>query len=82
MLQMFRSDIALAIESGSNELTIATDYIERALQAKHRLNQLKEMRAKMFESKKKQKEQNNGSSGKNKTRQSKQLQGQNNNKRK
>ena len=48
---MFRADITLAVESGDNTLTTTTKCTERAYRAEHQLNQLKEIRAKKFESK-------------------------------
>ena len=44
MLEMFRPDIALAIESGGDQPTTTIDCIECDYRAKHRLNQLKEMK--------------------------------------
>jgi len=60
MLDMFRPDISLAIESGGGQLTTTVDYIERAYMAENRLNQLKEMKARMFETKKKQGDHSRG----------------------
>lgn len=87
MLEMFRPNIALAIESGGDQPKTTTDCIERAFRVEHCLNQLKEMRARMFESRKKQGEQNNrhihrnngGFFNRNKGQQSNQNQGRNNN---
>ncbi|KAL5583419.1 hypothetical protein UlMin_015861 [Ulmus minor] len=77
---MFRPDISLSVEGGSNPPTTTTDCVERAYRAEHRLNQLKEMRNRMFENKRKQ---NNQSSNQNRGQQVSQPQGQNkNNKRK
>lgn len=59
MLEMFKLDIALSIESGGDQSKTTSDCIKRAFRAEHRLNQLKEMRARMFESMKKQGEQSN-----------------------
>ncbi|KAL5560227.1 hypothetical protein UlMin_036438 [Ulmus minor] len=87
MLEVFRPDISLAIESGGGQPATTADCIEKAYRAEHRLNQLREMRARMFESRKKQGEQsnrpnyrnNNGFGNKNKGQQSGQIQGRNNN---
>ncbi|KAL5554707.1 hypothetical protein UlMin_042108 [Ulmus minor] len=80
MLEMFRPDISLSVEGGSDPPTTTTDCVERAYRAEHRLNQLKEMRNRMFESKRKQ---NNQGSNQNRGQQVSQPQGQNkNNKRK
>ena len=78
MLETFRLDITLAIESGSNTPTTITQCTERAYRAEHRLNQLKETRAKNFESKGKSSE----SFGRSKTQKGKQFQRQDINKRK
>ena len=56
MLDMFRPDIALAIESGSNAPTTTMDCVDRDYWIEHQLNMLKEMKAKKFKSKKKQRE--------------------------
>ncbi|KAL5560395.1 hypothetical protein UlMin_036606 [Ulmus minor] len=80
MLEMFRPDISLSVEGGSDPPTTTTDCVERAYRAEHRLNQLKEMRNRMYENKRKQ---NNQSSNQNRGQQTSQPQGQNkNNKRK
>ncbi|KAL5576538.1 hypothetical protein UlMin_018237 [Ulmus minor] len=77
---MFRPDISLSVEGGSDPPTTTTDCVERAYRAEHRLNQLKEMRNRMFENKRKQ---NNQGSNQNRGQQVSQPQGQNkNNKRK
>ena len=57
MLEMFRLDISLAIESGDDQPTTTIDYVEPAYRAEHRLNQLKDMRQPMYENRKKQGEQ-------------------------
>ncbi|KAL5548161.1 hypothetical protein UlMin_003392 [Ulmus minor] len=82
MLEMFRPDISLAIESGGDQPKTTSDCIERAFRVEHRLNQLKEMKAKTFEAKKKQWEQKNNSTSRNKGPMGNQFQGRNNNKRK
>ncbi|KAL5572587.1 hypothetical protein UlMin_022184 [Ulmus minor] len=80
MLEMFRPDISLSVEGGSDSPTTTTDCVERAYRAEHRLNQLKEMRNRMYENKRKQ---NNSSSNHSRGQQISQPQGQNkNNKRK
>ncbi|KAL5566930.1 hypothetical protein UlMin_026241 [Ulmus minor] len=45
--QLARLDISLAIESGGGQPATTADCIEKAYRAEHRLNQLKEMRARM-----------------------------------
>ncbi|KAL5540177.1 hypothetical protein UlMin_043726 [Ulmus minor] len=82
MLEMFRPDIFPAIESGGDQPKTTSECIERAFRAEHRLNQLKEMKARTFEAKKKQWEQRNNSTGRNKGPMGNQFQGRNNNKRK
>ncbi|KAL5578682.1 hypothetical protein UlMin_011124 [Ulmus minor] len=86
MLEMFRPDISLAIECGGEPPATTTDCIERAYRAEHRLNQLREMRQRQFENRKKQGNQggNHNSGNMNKGQQGSQSQGQgkNNNKRK
>ncbi|KAL5539759.1 hypothetical protein UlMin_044100 [Ulmus minor] len=76
MLEMFRPDISLSVEGGSDPPTTTTDCVERAYRAEHRLNQLKEMRNIMYENKRKQ---NNQSSNQNRGQQTSQPQGQNKN---
>ena len=53
MLEMFRPDISLIIESGGDQPTITTNCVERAYRAKHRLNQLKDMREHLYENRRK-----------------------------
>ena len=60
MLKMFRPDISLSVEGGSDPPTTTTDCIERAYRVEHRLNQLKEMRNRMYENKRKQTHQPQG----------------------
>ncbi|KAL5559060.1 hypothetical protein UlMin_035271 [Ulmus minor] len=80
MLEMFRPDISLSVEGGSDLPTTTIDCVERAYRAEHRLNQLKEMRNRMYENKRKQ---NNQNSNQNRGQQVSQPYGQNkNNKRK
>ena len=86
MLEMFRPDISLAIECGGEPPATTTDCIERAYRAEHRLNQLREMRQRQFENRKKQGNQggNQNNGNRNKSQQGNQSQGQskNDNKRK
>ncbi|KAL5580555.1 hypothetical protein UlMin_012997 [Ulmus minor] len=82
---MFRPDISLSVEGGGDPPTTTTDCVERAFRAEHRLNQLKDMRQRMYENRRKQGDQagNQNSDNRNKGSQNSQ-QGQNryNNKRK
>ena len=64
MFEMFRLDISLSVEGGSDPPTTTTDSAERAYRAENRLDQLKEMMNLMHENKRKQ---NNPSSNQNKT---------------
>ena len=57
MLEMFRPHITLTIESRGDQPTTTTDCIKRAFRAERRLNQLKKMRQRMFENKRKHGEQ-------------------------
>ncbi|KAL5549498.1 hypothetical protein UlMin_004729 [Ulmus minor] len=86
MLEMFQPDISLAIECGGEPPATTTDCIERAYRAEHRLNQLREMRQRQFENRKKQGNQggNQNIGNRNKGQQGSQSQGQgkNDNKRK
>ncbi|KAL5565937.1 hypothetical protein UlMin_029101 [Ulmus minor] len=81
MLEMFRPDISLSVEGGLDPPTTTTDCIERAYRAEHRLNQLKEIRNRMYENKRKQNNQGNNQNRGQLTNQS-QGQNKNNNKRK
>ncbi|KAL5575284.1 hypothetical protein UlMin_016983 [Ulmus minor] len=76
MLEMFRPDISLSVEGGSDPPTTTTDCVERAFRAEHRLNQLKEMRNQMYENKRKQ---NNQGNNQNRGQLTNQSQGQNKN---
>ncbi|KAL5541801.1 hypothetical protein UlMin_009511 [Ulmus minor] len=76
MLEMFRPDISLSVEGGSDPPTTTTDCVERAFRAEHRLNQLKEMRNRMYENKRKQ---NNQGNNQNRGQLTNQSQGQNKN---
>ncbi|KAL5560320.1 hypothetical protein UlMin_036531 [Ulmus minor] len=53
MLDMFRPEISLALESGGDPPTTIADCVERAYRAEHRLMQVREERAKAFEARKK-----------------------------
>ncbi|KAL5540692.1 hypothetical protein UlMin_043344 [Ulmus minor] len=53
MLDMFRPEISLALESGGVPPTTVADCVERAYRAEHRLMQVREERAKAFEARKK-----------------------------
>ncbi|KAL5579150.1 hypothetical protein UlMin_011592 [Ulmus minor] len=82
---MFRPDISLSVEGGGDPPTTTTDCVERAFRAEHRLNQLKDMRQRMYENRRKQGDQagNRDSDNRNKGPQnSQQGQNRNNNKRK
>ena len=51
---MFCPNITLAIKGGGDQLVTIIDYIEQAYRAEYWLNQLREMRNRLFESRKKQ----------------------------
>ena len=53
MLEMFRPDISFAVEGGGDPPTTTSDCAECAYRAEHRLNQLKDMRQRMYENRKK-----------------------------
>ncbi|KAL5555306.1 hypothetical protein UlMin_037542 [Ulmus minor] len=53
MLDMFRPEISLALESGGVPPTTVADCVERAYRAEHKLMQVREERAKAFEARKK-----------------------------
>ncbi|KAL5552615.1 hypothetical protein UlMin_040016 [Ulmus minor] len=57
MLEMFRPEISLSIESIGGQPTTTTECTERAYRAEHRWNQIKERRAKAREDKKKRNRQ-------------------------
>ena len=86
MLEMFRPNISLSVEGGGDPPTMTTDCVERAYRAEHRLNQLNDMRQRMYENRRKQGDQggNRNNDDRNKGPQNNQQQGQNryNNKRK
>ena len=54
MLEMFRSDISLAIESSGDQPVTTIDCVERADRAKIQLNKLREIQNRLFESRRKQ----------------------------
>ena len=60
MLDMFRADISLAIESSGLTPTSTANCVERAFIAEHRLTQLRGEKAKAFEAKKQQGGQSSG----------------------
>ena len=49
MIDMFRSDIALAIESGGSPPTTVARCIERAVQIEYRMAQVKEEKKQVFQ---------------------------------
>ena len=52
MMDMFRPDITLAIESGGSPPTTVAKHVERTIRVEYKLAQLKEERARNFEAKK------------------------------
>ena len=60
ILEMFRPDISLLVEGGSDPPTTTVDGEKRAYRAEHRLNQLKELRNLVYENKRKQTHQPRG----------------------
>lgn len=52
MMNMFRPDITLAIESGGGPPTTVVECVDRAIRVEYRLAQLKEERARNFEARK------------------------------
>ncbi|GMN33520.1 hypothetical protein TIFTF001_048265 [Ficus carica] len=63
MLDMFRPEIAVVIDSGEKPPTTVAECVERALRAEYRLAQAKQERAKFFEEKKKEKSQSKQNQG-------------------
>ncbi|KAL5540684.1 hypothetical protein UlMin_043336 [Ulmus minor] len=57
MLEMFRPELAVVIDSGDNPPTTVAECIDRALRAEYRLTQAKEERNRIFEARKNQKGQ-------------------------
>ena len=53
MLEMFRLDISLFVEGGGDPPITTTDCVEHAYRAEHRLNQLKDIRQRMYENRRK-----------------------------
>ena len=64
MMNMFRLEIALAIESGGGPPTTVADYVDRAIRVEYRLAQLKEERARHFKAKRNQKKEDGNYQGK------------------
>ncbi|KAL5555170.1 hypothetical protein UlMin_037406 [Ulmus minor] len=58
MLEMFRPELAVVIDSGDNPPTTVAECVDRALRAEYRLAQAKEERNRIFEARKNQKGQN------------------------
>ena len=54
MMDMFRPEIALAIESGGSSPTIVARCVERVVRIEYRMAQLKEERARNYEAKRNQ----------------------------
>lgn len=63
MIKMFRSDIALVVDSGSQPPTTVADCVNRALRAEYHIAQSKEEKAKFWDAKKKEKTQNQQNKG-------------------
>ncbi|KAL5538128.1 hypothetical protein UlMin_046157 [Ulmus minor] len=57
MLEMFRLELAVVIDSGDNPPTTVAECVDRALRAEYRLAQAKEERNRIFEARKNQKGQ-------------------------
>ncbi|KAL5539945.1 hypothetical protein UlMin_046279 [Ulmus minor] len=57
MLEMFRPELVVVIDSGDNPPTTVAECVDRALRAKYRLAQAKEERNRIFEARKNQKGQ-------------------------
>ncbi|KAL5553282.1 hypothetical protein UlMin_040683 [Ulmus minor] len=57
MLEMFRPELAVVIDSGDNPPTTVAECVDRALRAEYRLAQAKEERNRIFEARKNQKGQ-------------------------
>ncbi|KAL5578375.1 hypothetical protein UlMin_020074 [Ulmus minor] len=57
MLEMFRPELAVVIDSGDNPPTTVAECVDRALRAEYRLAQAKEERNQIFEARKNQKGQ-------------------------
>ena len=64
MMDMFRPDIALAIESGGGPPTTVADCVDRAIRVEYRLAKLREERARHFEAKKSQRKESGAYQGK------------------
>ncbi|GMN74873.1 hypothetical protein TIFTF001_054469 [Ficus carica] len=57
MMRMFRSDLAVVINSGPYPPTTVTDCVSRAIRAEYWVGQNREQRAKFFKDKKEEKAQ-------------------------
>ena len=57
---MFRPELALAIDSGSQPPTTVADCLERAMRAEYHLIQVKEERAQFYKARKEEKGQSRG----------------------
>ena len=57
MMDMFKPDIALAIESGGSSPTTVARCVERAVRIEYRMAQVKEERNKYFETKRNQRKE-------------------------
>ena len=68
MIDMFRSDIALAIESGGSPPTTAARCVERAVRIEYRMAQVKEEINKYFKAKRNQRKEGTEGQAKNSNR--------------
>ncbi|KAL5544090.1 hypothetical protein UlMin_007874 [Ulmus minor] len=68
MMDIFRPDIALAIESGGSLPTTVARCVERAVQIEYRIAQVKEERTKYFEAKRNQRKEGTEDQAKNSNR--------------
>ncbi|KAL5549153.1 hypothetical protein UlMin_004384 [Ulmus minor] len=71
IMDMFRPDIALAIESGGSPPTTVARCVERAIRIEYRMAQAKEKRNKYFEAKRNQRKEGTKSQAKNSNKGSK-----------
>ena len=55
MMEMFRPELALNIDSGSSPPTTVADCLSRAIRAEYRLNQVKEDRVQAFKARREEK---------------------------
>ena len=65
MMDMFKPDIALAIESGGSPPTTVARCVERAVRIEYRMAQVKEERNKYFEAKRNQRKEGTEGQAKN-----------------